>query len=226
MLSTHGGIFHTGQMKLLKKIYFNNIAKLSLKFVDYIIAHSRNDEKLFSGISDKKKIKFIPYGIDWNELHKIKSKKYETKLIYIGRLSKNKRLDRIVNLLPYIKREIKNIKLIIVGEDWNQKEQLIKRAKKLNVYKNVKFFGAVTHENIHKFLLNSDVFLLSSDYEGFGISVIEAMSVGLPVVVNDIESMRIIIRNGVNGYIVNFDDFNKTAKIIINLLKDRKLATK
>mgnify|MGYP001579341892 FL=1 len=103
---------------------------------------------------------------------------------------------------------------------------MIKRAKKLNVYKNVKFFGAVTHENIHKFLLNSDVFLLSSDYEGFGISVIEAMSVGLPVVVNDIESMRIIIRNGVNGYIVNFDDFNKTAKIIINLLKDRKLATK
>jgi len=52
------------------------------------------------------------------------------------------------------------------------------------------------------------------------------MASGLPVVVNNIEPMREIVKNGKNGFTTNFDDYKKTAKIILKILKNKKLRKK
>jgi alpha-1,3-mannosyltransferase len=225
-LSTHGGIFHTKYAIFLKNIYFNTIARFTLKFVDKIIAHSLEDKKLFSQICTTDRISLIYYGINWEELRRTKRKSDGKTLIYVGRLSKNKRLDRMLHVLFYLKKRIPNIKLLFLGSDWGEKKKLINLAKSLNILKNVKFLGSIPHEKIGKYLSEADIFLLSSEYEGFGISVIEAMASGLPVVVNDIPTMREIIANGENGFIVEFKDYKKVSELIEKLLMNKTLLIK
>jgi len=223
---THGGIFHTPYANVLKQVYFKTFLKFDLKFADKIIAHSLHDKILFSSICDRKKIALINYGIDWKLLSKLKRRSNGRTLIYTGRLAKNKRIDRMLHVLCYLKKEIPGIKLLLVGSDWGEKDNLKKLAERFGLSKNIVFTGPVPHKNIPKYLSQADIFLLSSEYEGFGISVIEAMASGLPVVVNNIEPMREIVKNGKNGFTSNFDDYKKTAKIILKILKNKKLRKK
>jgi alpha-1,3-mannosyltransferase len=218
-LSTHGGIFHTKYATFLKRIYFKTVARFTLKFTDKIIAHSLEDKKLFSQICNTDKISLVHYGINWGKLKRIKRKSDGKTLIYVGRLSKNKRLDRMIHVLFYLKKKIPDIKLLLVGSDWGEKKKLVNLAKSSNVLENIKFVGPVPHEKIGDYLSKADIFLLSSEYEGFGISVIEAMASGLPVVVNNIPTMREIVENRKTGYIVNFENYKKVAKIIYRLLR-------
>lgn len=222
VFSTHGGIFHTKDAIILKKIYFNLIARLNLLFIDKILAHSKNDESVFSKISNIGKIIYSPYGIDWKDYAKL-NPSHSNSMIYVGRFSKNKRLDRLINVLHHVRQHNKKVKLFLLGEDWDQKEMLIKVAERLKVKDAVKFVEAVPHKEVPKFLAKSGIFVLSSDYEGFGISVIEAMSVGLPVVANKIETMKEIINNGENGYIVNFEDYHKVSELVIKILENGTL---
>ncbi|MCK5015512.1 MAG: glycosyltransferase family 4 protein, partial [Candidatus Peribacteraceae bacterium] len=57
-----------------------------------------------------------------------------------------------------------------------------------------------------------------SEYEGFGMSAVEAMSAGIPVVLSDIESFRNFIDNGNNGFIVDFSDSKISSKLILSIL--------
>lgn len=221
-LHTHGGIFHTSGLNILKHMYFNSFLRFGAMFTDKIIAHSLHDKKLFLKISNKKKIYLLNYGIDWKKLSKIKIHG-KNRLVYIGRFAPNKRLDRIIRILYYLKKEMPNIKVFFVGSDWGEKEKLIGLAKKLDVLRNIKFIGPVQQKDVHKYLSRANVFLLSSDYEGFGISVIEAMAAGLVAVVNNIPTMREIIRNEKDGFVTDFDEQERTAELVLNILKSKKL---
>jgi len=222
-ISTHGGIFHTRYASFFKNLYFDTILRFDLLFADKIIAHSLKDKKLFLKISNPNRISLVNYGINWERLSKIKRKNDGKTLIYVGRLAKNKRLDRILHVLYHLKKKIPDIKLLLIGSDWGEKEKLIRLAKELDVLGNMEFVGSVPHEKVEKCLSKSDIFLLSSSYEGFGISVLEAMASGLPVVVNNIPSMKEIISNGKNGFVVDFSKYKKVSKLIIKILKDKKL---
>lgn len=166
------------------------------------------------------------YGIDWEKLNNIKRRSNGKTLIYVGRLAKNKRLDRMINVLHFLKKDVPNVKLLLVGSDWGEKEKLVKLGQQLGVIKNMEFPGAVRHEKIDKYLSRADAFLLSSEYEGFGMSVLEAMASGLPVIVSDIDPMKEIINNGRNGYIVNFDNEKDVAELLTKLLNNKKLKEK
>jgi glycosyltransferase involved in cell wall biosynthesis len=129
-------------------------------------------------------------------------------------------------VLHNLKKRISDIKLLFVGKDWGEKEKLIRLANSLGILKNIKFVGEVSNEEIINYLSKADIFLLSSEYEGFGISVVEAMASGLPVVVNDIPTMREIINNGENGFIVEFKDYKKVSELIEKLLMSKTLLVK
>lgn len=221
IVSTHGGIFHTKYASVLKKIYFNTFSRLALSFADRIIAHSLQDEKTFSRICKKNKIVLSHYGIEWKKLSKTKRNSNRKTLIYIGRLAKNKRIDRALNVLFYVKKKVPDVKLLLVGEDWGVKKGLMELAKKLDVLENVIFVGYVPHEKISKYFSRADIFMLPSEYEGFGISVLEAMATGLPVIVNEIETMREIVKNEYNGYLVDFNDYEKVAEVVLKVLKHK-----
>jgi len=221
IVSTHGGIFHTPHMKFIKKIYFKSLVKESLKHADFIIATSHNDFKLFSKICDKSKIGVAYPGVNWTELGKLKRVKNKNTLLYVGRFAENKRLDRMLHVMAELKVRVKDAKLLLIGEDWGEKTELLKLAKKLNLKNHVRFLSKI--RNHYRYFSKSNIFLLSSEYEGFGTSVVEAMASGLPAIVNDIETIHEIVENGKNGFIVDFENYKKAAEIISSVLENTNL---
>lgn len=218
ILSTHGGIFHTKKIMPLKKFYFNVWSKSKLKGVDKIIAVSKNDEKLFSKIS--KNVVFIPDGINFETYSKIKRAPEKDTFLFIGRLSPNKRIDRLIEMIDILKDKIPDVKLYVVGQDWKGHKKILERmvkGKKLS--KNVIFTGEVSEKEKLNYLKKSEFFVSASEYEGFGISVLEAMATGLPVILNDIESFRNFVRNGENGFIMDYSEKKETKNIIFKIKK-------
>ncbi|MBI4010634.1 MAG: glycosyltransferase family 4 protein [Candidatus Aenigmarchaeota archaeon] len=224
IVSTHGGIFHTTHMDFLKKIYFKSFTKKALKQADYVIATSKKDERLFSKICNRNKIEVICPGVDWKELSKLPGTKSTNTVLYVGRFSENKRLDKMLHVIAKAKKRIIGVKLLMVGEDWGEKRKLLLLVKKLKLNENVSFVSGI--EDHYKYYSKANLFLLSSAYEGFGTSVVEAMSTGMPVIVNDIKTMHEIVSDGNDGYIVNFDKYEKVADLVVKILENRSLQKK
>lgn len=226
VLSTHGGIFHTKKMKMIKNIYFNTMGRIAGRFSDKIIAVSEHDKKFMESVVDKKKIVVVKNGINWKKVGKIKRDGNGKTLVYFGRLASNKRVDKLLYLVKNLKISIPDVRLFVVGADWGVKRELADLVKDLAINKNVIFVGELDDKKLYKILSKSDIFLLASEYEGFGISVIEAMAAGLPVVVNNIETLRELVQNGKNGYIVDFNDVHQASRVTLRLLKSRQVREK
>jgi alpha-1,3-mannosyltransferase len=221
IISTHGGIFHTNRFSLAKKLYFSVWCRLMMKNFDGIIAVSMNDEKLFNRIS--KNVVFIPNGVEMGTYSKIRRKPEKNMLLFIGRLSPNKRIDLLVELVYLLKKEMPDVKLVVAGSEWrNEKNKLDALVAEKKLGNNVIFTGEISESEKLILLSKAEFFVSASEYEGFGISVIEAMAAGLPVVANDIESFRNVIRNGENGYLADFSNLEMIKNLIMKI-KDSDL---
>jgi len=223
VLSTHGGIFHTKTMLTIKNIYFKTMARIAGKFADAIIAVSRQDKKFMETVSDKEKIFLIGNGIEWKRLSRIKNSGDGRTLVYFGRLASSKRIDNLLRVVKSVQSKMKNVRIYVAGADWGEMNKLKKLATELGIKRNVTFTGEVSNNRLYNILSKSDAFLLASEYEGFGISVVEAMAAGLPVVVNNIETMKEIVTNGKNGYLVNYERPAAVAHVIVKLMKNKPL---
>ena len=227
VLSTHGGIFHTGSLGPAKKIYFNKIQKMHLKRFDKIVAVSKEDEKLFSRIVPKGKLALISNGIDYEKYSALaKAKKNPNLFVTIGRISKNKRLDNLIKAFSYLAKENRSRKLYIIGEDFdNLVPDLRYLVKKLNIWKNVIFTGKVTESKKIKFLKSAGYFLSASEYEGFGISVLEAIAAGCVPLLNSIQPFRSMAGNNLVDY-SNTEAASKKIKLLARLKINKNIAKK
>lgn len=143
-------------------------------------------------------------------------------LIYVAELIKNKNQVLILNALKIVQNLIPNCYVLFVGPDHtnNKFENYIKA----NKYKNVILTG--WRNDIPELLNCADCYVASSIREGLGINLIEAMSVGLPVVATNNRGHRDIINNCINGYLVSQNDYKKMADDIINIFQNRELREK
>ena len=191
------------------------VEKDSMSKVDSIIVSTKSElediRKLY-GILDEK-IKVIPPGVNlelFRPMNKIESKKSlglygNNVILYVGRIDPIKGLytllDSVFNL-----NDSYNIKLIIVGGELNKSQDLI-NLQNYTADKNkshiVDFVGIVDQSNLPIYYNAADLFLLTSYYESFGLSVLESLSCGTPAIVSDVGGLSNLIDNGVNGYLVN-----------------------
>jgi alpha-1,3-mannosyltransferase len=218
ILTTHGGIFHTHRFSLLKKVYFNFWCRLILKKFRQIIAVSKNDEALFSRISPR--VTYVPNGVDIKDFPPTDRKTEKNSLLFVGRLSKNKGIDNLIKMIYFLKKEIPDVKLYVVGEDWEDMlKDLKKMVEELELRENVFFVGAVKDRGkLLDYYLRSQIFVSASQYEGFGISVLEAMASGRVVAVNDIDAFKTFIENGENGFIVDYSNPKEAALKIAHIM--------
>ena len=153
---------------------------------------------------------------------KIKIKRKDNTIFFIGRLVHLKGLDIVIKAISIVKQEIPNIKLEIVGDGFNNyKQKLQELVKKLNLEDNIKFCGLVYGNEKWKKYYSSTIQVISSREEGFGNVVIEGMLCNTPIIVSNDGALPEVSA----GYALIFD-INKPkdlARKIIKLLKDKKL---
>ncbi|MDO8538455.1 MAG: glycosyltransferase family 4 protein [archaeon] len=202
ILSTHGGLWHTKNFSALKKLYWQFEKSLFLHNIDFVVAVSKQDFEKFSQIVPKEKLVLIENGVMIEDFLDNKPDLKSKNFIYWGRISKNKRIDLLLETFAQVLKKEKNSKLFIIGEDWEGiVSNLKQKAKSLGIEKSVEFTGMLAEKERKKLINNSGFFVSASEYEGFGITTYEAMAAGLIPIVNDIEAFQ-----GVKGkgFIVDF----------------------
>lgn len=227
ILSIHGGDIHdpTKKSSPHNKWYLRKTVRWVMNNSYAIAAQSSNTRaNALKYFHPNKDISIIPLPYEQVKFKKKSRKKLGLKednfyLIGIGRLVKRKGFDFFIETLAEIKD--KKVHALIIG-DGPEKENLINLAKRLKVSDRVHLLGQVSEEKKFQYLSNSDLYVLSSVHEGFGIVIQEAMQVGLPVVATDNGGQVDIIKNNQNGFLLKFGDKITMKNRIERLLKNKK----
>lgn len=190
--------------------------------IDYFIVSTEDQknyyEELFKGLNTR--VLKIPFALD--SIPKESSKLNNYNLISVGRLSKEKGFDDMINIfLKLVEKEPKfNLKIIGYGVE---EKSLSNQIKELKLDKKVTLCGRKNSEEIEKELLNSSLFLLTSHTESFGIVLIEAMSCGVPCIIFDSAKGALeLVTNDYNGYVIKNRNLEQYVDTIVKLFKNKK----
>jgi len=170
--------FFTSPQQYNLNFIFTKITKLAYTKAQMILCVSEHikDNLLEKNISFKNKTYVIYNPIDFSLIKKLSSESigYVTdkiKLISVGRLQKEKNIKMLISVINELKGY--NIELWIIG-DGDEKEKLTEYVNILNLNNIIKFMGF--QNNPYKYINAADILISSSDYEGFGLVIFEALA--------------------------------------------------
>lgn len=143
----------------------------------------------------------------------------EKVIVHTSNFRPVKRVMDIIHTFHHIQKEIK-AKLMLIG-DGPQFPLAYQLVKELELEEKVLFLGS--QKRVAELLAISDLMLLLSEKESFGLVALEAMACGIPVIGTNIGGIPEVIVDGKTGYIVELGDTKKAAQLCIKLLQDEKL---
>ena len=138
---------------------------------------------------------------------------------HISNMRTVKRIPDIIDIFYRIQNEEEAI-LLMIG-DGPEREKAEQQAKDLGIYSKVKFLGKTTE--IKKLLCMSDLFLLTSATESFGLVALEAMAAKVPVISSNAGGIREVNVHGVTGYLATIGDVETMANYSLELLQNPEL---
>lgn len=220
------------QKEILKKEYLklgikprlpsNELVKkelLEYDLADFIMVPSEFVKKSFltQGI-DKKKIIKISYGVDLKEFNidkSIKKKKNFFRIISTGTVSVRKGSLDLIKVFNDL--NLPNSELIFVGKVDDELKDIIP------ISNNIKFFGAKKQNELKYYYNISNLFILNSIEDGFGMVIPQAMACGLPIITTKNTGASEIVTEGLNGYIIPSGNNLKLKKKIKFLYDNKKI---
>lgn len=203
----------------IKRRIATGLTKFLYSTADHIITVSKGikGELIAMGLPSAK-ITDIQNPIDISLIDRLRTEVADINKPYIlfaGRLNRQKNIPVLINAFNRLKDDY-NIKLVILGRG-EEEDNLKKLARTLTIEERVIF--RVFTENPYKYMQDAEVFVLSSDYEGFPNVLLEAMACGVPAVSTDCQfGPREIIEDGKSGFLVPVGDSNAMAAAIRNIL--------
>ena len=208
---------------LIRSIY-NLLEYIALKKVDIVISTDRITEQFYISIYPwiKTKIRVLPTGvntsvfkiIDKNQCRELLGLDKESKiLMYIGRIEPPKRIYDIIIAFKHVNTNYSKSRLIIIGDgvQLNEIRQLVKNN---NLEKSVMLVGAIMRQELPLWINAADVTILYSHNEGSPLSIKESLACGVPVIANKVGDVEDVIKNGINGFIIEQEDNIAISKII------------
>lgn len=162
--------------------------------------------------------RFAPNGDNWRKKLALDSE--VPVLVFAARLVPVKGLSFLVNSLSLLPSE--HFKLLVVG-DGPERGHFIQALKQAGLSSRVELLGNVANTDMPAVFRTADIAVLSSSSEGMSVSMLEAMACGLPVVSSAVGGMPELVSDGVTGFLVPFDDCEKMANRIQQLLNDKVL---
>lgn len=203
-------IYNTIIRKSIKLTYGNSDAYvvLSKEFI--------NTFKEYTGLNNVEKLYAIgnpiTISVDYSTNHMEMKKK---QILYVGRMDmENKRVNRIIETWETIYKTYRDWELVLVGDGPHKKQ--LEEYVRIRSIERVTFTGFLKEEPTH-FYKDASIFMLTSDLEGFGLVIIEAMSYGVvPIVYGSYASVYDIIKDKTDGFItpMPFSIEITTAKLV------------
>jgi len=161
------------------------IERLVARLTPYMIAVSRITSEQLTPLSGRKTIMIIPNGVDQSRISAIPPAADRSDIIFAGRLMREKHADQLVRAFALLSKKQPAIRLLIIGNGPERETLLgLIREKGLLDRVSIRDFEE-RHEDLIARMKSSCVFVLPSTREGFGITALEALACGLPVVTVD-----------------------------------------
>jgi len=218
-----------GNISLLKKSLLGNLKyRFILNNIDYFIGQTEEftQELIRDGIRPKR-IKEIPNGVDVNQF-KIVSREEKKKqkkamalsdrrvIVFVGRLEESKGVYLLMEAWKQIVTCCEKVCLVIVGV--GSEEKKLKDMMNKEDIRSVIFVGKT--ERVSQYLQAADIFVLPSIKEGFSNALLEAMASGLPVVATRLGGQAQLVKNGINGILIEPKNVNQIKEAVLNLLRN------
>jgi len=144
----------------------------------------------------------------------------DTVLFCVGRLADDKKMERLVEVLPEVLREEPGVTLMLVG-DGPDRSLIERTVRDLGMGARVCLTGAVSREELAKHYALGDIFVGVSDRTNANLPPIEAMSCGKPVVALDVGGTRELIEDGVTGVLVDPARWREALpQVLVSLIRD------
>ena len=203
--------------------------RLTLKFADKIISITPWEfDQLKKWGAKQDKIIYLPNGMDKIFFKKIEDNQFRKKFIneivlFLGRLHVTKGPEKLVEVAKEILKE-RDMDFVFVGPDEGMLEEM---EKIRDGEKRIHILGAVKgKEKLAEIYQGSDVYVLPSYREGLPLTLFEAYASGLPVVASPVNGIPYEMKEGVNGFFVNYGDLKNLKEKILKVLDDKELSKK
>ncbi|MDM0109391.1 glycosyltransferase family 4 protein [Variovorax sp. J22R24] len=207
ILSPHGGFHHTGQHQAFKRLHERFLMRRMLRHYRKILPGSDSDMAYFGAFSDN--IEKSEPGISFAKFQNGRSTGAPdpTRWIYWGRWSRNKRIDAVIDTVAMARDNGIAIDLLIAGPDFDKLgESLQARIDALQLGGSVRMHPYIEDAALMQELQQRTVFITGTEYEGFGIGIVEAMAAGKIVVCRDIEPIKGFVDKSETGFFLDFDN--------------------
>lgn len=209
--------------KFLSKLGIN----LSLKLSHYLVT---GGEIMKQGYSKhyklkKEKILVIPNRINLKRFKFREIKKQKNVLLFVHWLSKRKGADMITQIALKLKPLIKDFKILVIG-DGPYKENLLEEIEENKLKKYIDFIGFVPNKDIVEYYEKANLFILPSMEEGFPMSLLEPMAMGIPFVSFDVGAVKEISPETGQRFLVKPGDIDMFVHKIEILLNDKEIYEK
>ncbi|URZ08700.1 glycosyltransferase family 4 protein [Clostridium felsineum] len=222
--------------KVLRKGTMARLLKILLNTFDEIIVPTQKVRDVLIDYDVYKDIKIIPTGIDIKSFQKDVSHEEKEKilseygwktedniLVYVGRIAEEKNIDEIINLVRENSKQLNDIKLLIVGGG-PYLVKLKEMVSEYNMENTIKFTGMIDSREVYKYYKLGIAFVTASQSETQGLTYIEALASGCPVICKWDLCVKNLIVNGITGF--TYNDENEFVEAVENLKNNEVLRQK
>ncbi|MCD6100371.1 MAG: glycosyltransferase family 4 protein [Candidatus Marinimicrobia bacterium] len=207
---------------------FHKVYKVFGRFMfnaaDKIVSVSKIEEEWLKNIFKvpENKLCYIPLPIDIGDKRKEwkGGGKGDIKIAFIGRLSEEKNVKVLISAFKLVKEDHPECELYIVG-DGPLRAHLESLSKHIS---DIHFLGSLVHEETLRFLDKIDIFVLPSQFEVSPVSVLEAMSKQIPVIVTPVGELPYTLKHGENCLFAKISDADDLSMKILTLIEDKSQA--
>lgn len=219
-----------------------DIERMVVKDADAIVAECPQDKEdlIYHYNANRSKIIIAPCGFNPKEFHvvdkklardKLQLNNNETILLQLGRMVPRKGVDNVIRSLSRLNGSLKNVRLLVVGGESDKPDEkltpeigrLKKIAEEENVSAHVSFTGRRRRDVLKYFYAAADVFITTPWYEPFGITPLEAMACGTPVIGANVGGIKYSVEDGKTGFLVPPKNPEALANKISHLISDKLL---
>ncbi|RJG51632.1 glycosyltransferase family 4 protein [Motilimonas pumila] len=188
---------------------------------DRVVVLSQSWKRWVDGIVDDPRKVVVIYNTV-SRVKLIKDNVEPRSILFLGRLGKRKGVYDLISACEMIKEKVPDFKLILAGD--GDIDAFRKIAKEKRVIDNIEFTGWVSGQDKLDLLARAQIYTLPSYNEGFPMGILEAMSVGMPIVGSRVGGIPEAVESGKEGLLVEAGDISGLASALISLLSNPEMS--